>query len=147
MSPNEYNEDIFSLRERETTVTDIRSSYSFIFNQLVQIYKIYHQDEKLSAKAEEVADAVETLHNEGKLTDYLYENFKSCYSQYPTMLVSNLLKEKEQVGADKQYERLKKLKGLLKLYIGDLSEELHELIEEQNDVEKRALIREYFNQI
>ena len=25
MSPNEYNEDIFSLRERETIVTDIRS--------------------------------------------------------------------------------------------------------------------------
>ena len=97
MSPNEYNEDIFSLRERETIVTDIRSSYSFIFNQLVQIYKIHHQDEKLSTKAEEVADAVETLHNEGKITDYLYENFKSCYSQYPTMLVGNLVKEKEQV--------------------------------------------------
>ena len=73
MSPNEYNEDIFSLRERETIVTDIRSSYSFIFNQLVQIYKFHHQDEKLSTKAEEVADAVETLHNEGKITDYLYE--------------------------------------------------------------------------
>lgn len=69
MSPNEHNEDIFSLGERETVVTDIRSSYSFIFNQLVQIYKTHHQDEKLSTKAK-VAVAVETLHNEGKLTDY-----------------------------------------------------------------------------
>lgn len=143
MSPNEYNEDIFSLRERETIVTDIRSSYSFIFNQLVQIYK-FHQDEKLSTKAEQVADAVETLHNEGKLTDYLYENFKSCYSQYPTMLVSNLMTEKEQVGAYKQYERLKKLKGLLKLYIGDLSKEINDLIEEEFDAEKRNIIRKYF---
>lgn len=121
-------------------MTDIRSSYSFIFNQLVQIYKTHHQDEKLSTKAEEVADAVETLHNEVKITDYLYENFKSCYSQYPTMLVGNLVKEKEQVGADKQYERLKKLKGLLK----HLSEEINDLIEEEFDVEKRNVIRKYF---
>ena len=47
MSPNEYDEDIFSLRETETIVTDIRSSHFFIFNQLVKIYKIHHQDEKL----------------------------------------------------------------------------------------------------
>ena len=121
-------------------MTDIRSSYSFIFNQLVQICKTHHQDEKLSTKAEEVADAVEILHNEGKITDYLYENFKSCYSQYPTMLVGNLVKEKEQVGADKQYERLKKLKGLFK----HLSEEINDLIEEEFDAEKRNIIRKYF---
>ena len=29
--------------------------------------------------------------------------------------------------------------------IGDLSEELHELIEEQNDASKREFIRQYFN--
>lgn len=60
------------------------------------------------------------------------------------MLVSNLVNEKEQVGADKQYERLKKLKGLLKLYIGDLPEEINDLIEEEFDAEKRNIIRKYF---
>ena len=140
MSPNTYLEEDFSLRERETIVTDIRSSCSFIFNRLVKIYKTHHQDEKLSTKAEEVADAVETLHNEVKITDYLYENFKSCYSQYPTKLVGNLVKEKAQVGTDKQYERLKKLKGLLK----HPSEEINDLIEEEFDAEKRNIIRKYF---
>lgn len=114
MGPNEYDEDIFSLRETEIIVTDIRSSHFFIFNQLVKIYKIHHQDEKLSTKAVEVADAAETIDVEGKIANHLYENFKSCHSQHSTMLVGNLAKEKEQIGADKKYERLKKLKGFLK---------------------------------
>ena len=32
-----------------------------------------------------MANAVETLRNEDKITDHLYENFESCYSQYPDL--------------------------------------------------------------
>ncbi len=144
MSPNTYFDNDFELKERETIVIDIRSSYSFIFNQIVQIYKIHHQYEKLSSKAEEVVNAVEKLHNEGNFNDYLYENFQSCYVQYPTMLVSNLVEEKEKVGSEKQFERLNKLKGLLKIYIGELSEEINDLVDQEYDSDMKEIVRKYF---
>lgn len=79
-----------------------------------------------------------------QLSEYLYKNLLSAYKQYPTMLIGNLKDEEKKIGREKQFERLKKLKYFLTILIGDLSEELHELVEEQNDAEKRAIIREYF---
>ena len=60
------------------------------------------------------------------------------------MLIGNLKEEEKKIGKEKQFERLNKLKEFLTILIGDLSEELHELIEEQNDAEKQSIIREYF---
>ena len=146
MSPYDYNDDAFwREREKETIVTDVRHNFAFVFQQVVMIHKFYYPDSKLSTKAEEVMEAVLKMYKEGKLSDYLYENLVSAYKQYPTMLIGNLKEEDKQVGREKQFERLKKLKEFLTILIGDLSEELHELIEEQNNAEKRAFIRDYFN--
>lgn len=61
------------------------------------------------------------------------------------MLPGNLTKERTLVGADKQFERLSKLKQLLNIYIGDLAEELGDVIKASVEYEKKVLIREYFN--
>lgn len=61
------------------------------------------------------------------------------------MLPGNLAKERTLVGADKQFERLSKLKQLLNIYIGDLAEELGDVIKASVEYEKKVLIREYFN--
>lgn len=61
------------------------------------------------------------------------------------MLPGNLAKEGTLVGADKQFERLSKLKQLLNIYIGDLAEELGDVIKASVEYEKKVLIREYFN--
>ena len=146
MSPYDIYDDAFwRERKKETIVTDVRHNFAFVFQQVVMIHKFYYRDSKLSTKAEEVMEAAKMMFEKEQLSEYLYENLLSAYKQYPTMLIGNLKEEEKRIGREKQFERLSKLKEFLTILIGDLSEELHELIEEQNDAEKRAFIREYFN--
>lgn len=147
MSPDSFydSEEYYALREKEVIVQDIRHNYAFIFSQVVQLFKFYHPKEKgLTTKAEDVESRAKTLYEEGKLSDYLYENFQSIMKQYPSMLPGNLAKERA-VDKDKQFERLSKLKQLLNIYIGDLAEELGDVIKASVEYEKKVLIREYFN--
>ena len=146
MSPYDIYDDAFwREREKETIVTDVRHNFAFVFQQVVMIHKFYYRDSKLSTKAEEVMEAAKQMFEKEQLSEYLFENLLSAYKQYPSMLIGNLKDEEKRIGREKQFERLSKLKEFLTILIGDLSEELHELIEEQNDAEKRAFIREYFN--
>ena len=147
MSPGNFYvpDEYFAQREKEVIVQDIRHNYAFIFSQVVQLYKFYYPKEKnLTTKAEDVESRVHKLYKEGKLSEYLYENFCSIMKQYPTMLPGNLAKEKA-VDKDKQFERLSKLKQLLNIYIGDLAEELGDVIKASNDYEEKTIIRKYFN--
>lgn len=59
------------------------------------------------------------------------------------MLPGNLTKER-MVDKDKQFERLSKLKQLLNICIGDLYEELSNVIKASNDYETKQIIKEYF---
>lgn len=147
MSPDSFydSEEYYALREKEVIVQDIRHNYAFIFSQVVQLFKFYHPKEKgLTTKAEDVESRAKALYEEGKLSDYLFENFQSIMKQYPSMLPGNLAKER-MADKDKQFERLSKLKQLLNIYIGDLAEELGDVIKASVEYEKKVLIREYFN--
>ena len=147
MSPDNFyvSDEYFAQREKEIIVQDIRHNYAFIFSQVVQLYKFYHPNEKgLTTKAEDVESRVNILYKEEKFSDYLYENFCSIMKQYPTMLPGNLAKERA-VNPDKQFERLNKLKQLLNIYIGDLAEELGDVIKASNEYEEKTIIRKYFN--
>lgn len=146
MSPDSFcdSEEYYALREKEVLVQDIRHNYAFIFSQMVQLFKFYHPKEKgLTTKAEDVESRAKTLYEEEKLSDYLYENFQSIMKQYPSMLPGNLAKERA-MDKDKQFERLSRLKQLLNIYIGDLCEELSDVIKASNDYETRQMIKEYF---
>lgn len=125
-------------------MTDVRHNFAFVFQQVVMINKFYYTDSNLSTKVDEVMESSKKMFEKEQLSEYLYKNLLSAYKQYPTMLIGNLKDEEKKIGREKQFERLKKLKYFLTILIGDLSEELHELVEEQNDAEKRAIIREYF---
>ena len=144
MSPdNFYNEEYLN---KQVIVQDIRHNYAFIFSQIVQLFKFYHPDAKsLTTKAEDVKSRMYVLKKEEKISDYLYENFFVIMKQYPTMLPSELYKEKMAVGEEKQYERLDNLKQLLNLFIGDLSDDISDIVKEQAEYNKRDLIRKYFN--
>lgn len=145
MSPYNYNDDAFwREREKETIVTDVRHNFAFVFQQVVIIHRFYYTDSNLSTKAEEVMEVAKKMFEKEQLSEYLYENLLSAYKQYPTMLIGNLKDEEKTIGWEKQFERLKKLKEFLIILNGDLSEELHDLIEAQNDAEKQAIIRNYF---
>ena len=146
MSPDNFytSDEYFAQREKEVIVQDIRHNYAFIFSQVVQLYKFYYPKEKnLTTKAEDVESRVHKLYKEEKISDYLYESFRSIMKQYPTMLPATLAKERA-VDKDKQFERLTKLKQLLNIYIGDLAEELGDVIKASNDYEEKTIIREYF---
>ena len=145
MSPSTYfysEEDL----ERLTIVQDIRHSYGFIFSQIEQIFQFYYPDynKKLSKKAEDIETRIQILYKDKSISEYLYLNFFAVYTQYPTLLPGNLAKERSKDGEEKQYERLSKLKQLLNLYIGDLSDELSEIIKSKMDAADKELIREYF---
>lgn len=144
MSPSSYfyNKDE-SLRQM--LVSEIRSNYAFIFGQIIQMYKIHYPYEKgLSTRAEEVTKRVEKLYSDKRIEEYIYENYLSIMKQYPTMLAGELAKERLSAGVDRQLERLNNLKQLLDLFIGDLSMELGDLIDESIKEDKKEFLRQYF---
>lgn len=145
MSPenNFYNENNL---ERQTIVQDIRHNYGFIFSQITQLFEFYYpeQNKKLSKRAEDIETRIQILKKDEKISEYLYSNFFVVYAQYSSLLPGNLKKEKETSGEEKQFERLKKLKDLLILYIGDLADEISDVVNEAIEYDKKALIRDYF---
>lgn len=146
MSPDTYfynEEDL----ERQVIVQDIRHNYGFIFSQITQLFQFYYPDynKKLSKRAEDIETRIQILYRYKQISEYLYLNFFSVYKHYETLLSGNLVKERKTIGADKQYERLKNLKDLLTIYIGDLSEEISDVIKQQIESDKRNFIKQYFN--
>ena len=144
MSPNtnSYKSQTF---EQQIVVSEIRSNYAFIFGQIIQLYKIHYPYEKgLSTRAEEVTKRVEKLYSDKRIEEYIYENYLSIMKQYPTMLAGELAKERLSAGVDKQLERLNNLKQLLDLFIGDLSMELGDLIDQFIKEDKKEFLRQYF---
>lgn len=145
MSPdNFYNEEYL---ERQVIVQDIRHDYGFIFTLVERIFCFYEPsyNKKLSRKAEDIETRIQILYKDKKISEYLYRNYFAVMKHYPTLLVGNLIKEKETIGEDKQFERLKNLKTLLNIYISDLSEELSDIIKERIDADNRKIVNEYFN--
>ena len=146
MSPDTYfysEEDL----ERQVIVQDIRHNYGFIFSQIERIFDFYYPDynKKLSRRAEDIETRVQILRKDEYLSDYLYLNYFAVMKHYPSMLVGNLVKEREKDGENKQFERLKNLKTLLEIYIGDLCEELSDIIKNKIDYDEREIIKQYFN--
>ena len=118
MSPenNFYNEENL---ERQSIAQDIRHNYGFIFSQITQLFEFYYPEEnkKLSKRAEDIEARIQILKKDEKISEYLYSNF---------------------------FERLKKLKDLLILYIGDLADEISGVVNEAIEYDKKTLIRDYF---
>lgn len=145
MSPenNFYNEENL---ERQSIAQDIRHNYGFIFSQITQLFEFYYpeQNKKLSKRAEDIETRIQILKKDEKISEYLYSNFFVVYAQYPSLLPGNLKKEKETSGEKKQFERLRKLKDLLILYIGDLADEISDVVNEAIEYDKKTLIRDYF---
>ena len=138
-----YNKEYL---EKLTIVQDIRHNYGFIFSQITQLFAIYYPDynKELSKRAEDIEARIQILYKDKSISEYLYLNFFSVYKQYQTLLPGNLAKERKEIGEDKQFGRLKKLKDLLLLYISDLSDEISDVIDRQIEHDKKVAIRGYF---
>lgn len=132
--------------EQQTIVQDIRHNYGFIFSQITELFSFYHPDynKKLSKKSDDIETRIQILFKEQSLSEYLYRNFLVVYAEYPTLLPSKLVKEKEVIGKEKQFERLTKLKELLLIYIGELSEEISDVLNKQMEYDKKILFKDYY---
>lgn len=145
MSPdNFYNEEYL---ERQVIVQDIRHDYGFIFTLVERIFSFYEPsyNKKLSKKAEDIETRIQILYKDKEISEYLYRNYFAIIKHYSSLLPGELAKEKAKVGEEKQFERLKNLKTLLEIYIGDLSDELSDIIKASIDYERKRLVDEYFN--
>ena len=144
MSPNTYfyNRDEQS---RQYLINEIRGLYAFIFNQIVQLYKFYYPHEKgVSTRSNDVEVHMQTLYERHDVEEYLYDSFRSIMKQYPTMLAGELAKERDKLGVLKQNERLNNLKQLLEIYVGELSDEISDVVKARDDYEKKEIIKKYF---
>lgn len=124
--------------ERDLAGSTLRSKYAFIFNTVVEIYKFYHIKAKVSCKFDKVQEITETLHKEEKLSDYLYESLKVLFKLYPTLIPAELAKmyKKDTKNAVKKLEEIDEL---LLIAIGDLSQELSDIIKEDKDAYLRSV--------
>ena len=145
MSPKEFFNNEDSL-EQQTIVQDIRHNYGFVFSQITQLFSLYYpeQNKKLSKKAEDIETRIQILYKDKYISEYLYSNFFTLYEQYSTLLPNYLIKEKETAGKKNQFERLKKLKNLLMIYIGELSEEISDVIDKQMEYDKKQFFKEIY---
>ena len=145
MSPenNFYNEENL---ERQSIAQDIRHNYGFIFSQITQLFEFYYpeQNKRLSKRAEDIETRIQILKKDEKINEYLYSNFFLAYTQYPSLLPGNLKKERDVLGEEKQCERLKNLKELLVIYIGDLADEISDVVNEKIEYDRKTVIRDYF---
>lgn len=85
------------------------------------------------------------MYKDKEISEYLYRNYFAIIKHYSSLLPGELAKEKAIVGEENQFGCLKNLKTLLEIYIGDLSDELSDIIKSSVDYERRRFVDEYFN--
>ena len=106
---------------------ELRTKYAYIFETVVEIYKLYHQDEKVATRYEKVVELTQKLFDEGVFDEYIYESLQNVYKQYPTLLPGVVQKGYEE-NRKKEIEHLNKLYELLSMMQSDLSQLLHDIL-------------------
>lgn len=128
--------------ERDLAGSTLRSKYAFIFNTVVEIYKFYHIKAKVSSQFEKVKELTETLYKEERLSDYLYESLKVLFKLYPTLIPVELAKMYKN-DVKNTLKKLEEIDELLLIAIGDLSQELSDIIKEDKDAYLRSMYDRY----
>ena len=111
---------------------ELRTKYAYIFETVVEIYKLYHQDEKVATRYEKVVELTQKLYDEGVFDDYIYESLQGVYKQYPTLL-PGVVQEGYKNNREKEIEHLNKLYELLSMMQSDLSQLFHDILVEDRE--------------
>lgn len=126
----------------KASADSVRSSYAFLFSVVVQIYRIHYPDEKPGTRFEEVRKITETMMGDGLLDENTYETLQSLYREYPSMLPTAVA-ENFRRDAQREAERIDGLNKRLLIAISELSEDLHDLIEEDQAEYLRDYLRNH----
>lgn len=112
--------------------SELRTHYAYLFDVVVRIYKLYHQNEKVAARYEKVVELTQKLYDEEVFDDYIYESLQNVYRQYPTLL-PGVVQEGYKKNRDKEIEHLNKLYELLSMMQIDLSQLFHDILIEDRE--------------
>lgn len=111
---------------------ELRTKYAYIFETVAEIYKLYHQGEKVATRYEKVVELTQKLYDEGVFDDYIYESLQGAYKQYPTLL-PGVVQEGYKNNREKEIEHLNKLYELLSMMQSDLSQLFHDILVEDRE--------------
>ena len=105
----------------------IRTKYAQVFKCVVQLYRLREPGER-STKFEDVVKLTEEMHQEGLLSDYLYENLNEAYNLYQTLLPGKVAAGYKKNHLEEE-NKLSKIEQLLDMLIKDLNEEIADVAE------------------
>ena len=117
---------------------ELRTKYAYLFSTIAEIYRYYHQDSKPNTRFEDVKALAQKLFEEGCLSEYLYESLQQVFNLYPTLL-PGVVQQGYEKDRKKEVEHLNRLNDLLSITQSDLSQELHDVIIEDNKRFKRRI--------
>lgn len=118
--------------EHDHGAGELRANYAYLFDVVVRIYKLYHQNEKVATRYEKVVELTQKLYQEGIFDDYTFESLQAVYKQYPTLLPGVVHKGYEE-NREKEIEHLNKLYELLSMTQIDLSQLFHDILVEDRE--------------
>lgn len=113
--------------EYELHASNVRSQYAYLFSTVAEIYKFHYLNKKVSSRFEDIKRVSEEMHNDEKLSTYLYESLQEVFKLYPTLLPAEVKRRFKENGTN-EWERINKIGELLMIIQADLSLELHDLI-------------------
>ena len=133
MSPNEH----------DAGASELRTKYAYLFDTVVEIYRLYHQNEKVATRFETVVELTQKLYKEEIFDDYIFESLTAVYKLYPTLLPGVVQKGYED-NREKEIEHLNKLYELLSITQSDLSQLYHDIWVEDRERFKREWLRKNY---
>ena len=122
--------------------SELRTHYAYLFDVVVRIYKLYHQNEKVATRYETVVELTLKLYDEEIFDDYIFESLKAVYKLYPTLLPGVVQKGYEE-NREKEIKHLNKLYELLLITQRDLSEVLYDILKEDQERFKKEWSKRY----
>ena len=122
--------------------SELRTNYAYLFDVVVRIYKLYHQNEKVATRFENAVEITQKLYDEKIFDDYMLESLKGLFKLYPTLLPGVVQKGYEE-NREKEIKHLNKLYELLLITQRDLSEVLYDILEEDQERLKKEWSKRY----
>ena len=129
--------------EHDHGAGELRTKYAYLFDTVVEIYRLYHQNEKVATRYERVVELTQKLYQEEIFDDYIFESLQAVYKQYPTLLPGVVQKGYEE-NREKEIEHLNKLYELLSMTQSDLSQLFHDILVEDRERFKNDWLRRHY---
>lgn len=123
--------------------SELRTKFAYLFDTVVEIYRLYHQNEKVATRYEKVVELTQKLYQEEIFDDYIFESLQAVYKQYPTLLPGVVQKGYEE-NREKEIEHLNKLYELLSITQSDLSQLFHDILVEDRERFKNDWLRRHY---